>query len=91
LPLGGPGDEVGTQEYSIAGSGSACVGAAGPVCVGVDHELRHRGWSEEQTIVEEATEVAQDPLESGEMGLPVGCACGGTAAGRRRRCRVRRR
>jgi hypothetical protein len=43
LPLGGLGDEVGTQEYSIARSGSACVGAADPVCVGVDHELRRRG------------------------------------------------
>jgi hypothetical protein len=72
LPLGGPGDEVGTQEYSIARSGSVCVGAAGPDCVGVDHELRRRGWSEEQTEVVGAAEVAQDPLESGEMGLPWG-------------------
>jgi hypothetical protein len=35
LPLSGPGDEVGTQEYGIAGSGPARVGAAGPVSVGV--------------------------------------------------------
>jgi hypothetical protein len=52
LPLGGPGDEVGTQEYDIAGCGAACVRAAGPVGVGVDHELQRRGWSEEQTVVE---------------------------------------
>jgi hypothetical protein len=43
LPLGGLGDELGTQEYTIVGSGSACVGAADPVWVGVDHELRRRG------------------------------------------------
>jgi hypothetical protein len=42
LPLGSPGDEVGAQEYGLAGSGSACVGAADPVGVGVDHELRCR-------------------------------------------------
>jgi hypothetical protein len=52
LPLGDRGDEVGTQKYSIAESGSACVGSVGPVCVSVDHELRRRGWSEEQTVVE---------------------------------------
>jgi hypothetical protein len=43
FPLGGPGDEVSIQEYNIVGSGSACVGAAGPVGVGVDHELRRQG------------------------------------------------
>jgi hypothetical protein len=39
LPLGCLGDEVGTEEYSITGSGSTCVGVASPVCVDVDHEL----------------------------------------------------
>ena len=63
LPLGGLGDEVGAQEHDIAGSGPARVGAAGPVSVGVDHELRHRGWSEEEAVVERAAEVAQDLLE----------------------------
>jgi hypothetical protein len=52
LPLGGLGDEVGAQEYDIAGSGSACVRAADPVGVGVDHELRRWGCLEEQTVVE---------------------------------------
>jgi hypothetical protein len=49
LPLGGPGDELGTQEHDITGDGPARVGAAGPVSVGVDHKLRRRGWSEEMS------------------------------------------
>jgi hypothetical protein len=39
LPLGGLGDEVGTQEHGITGSRPACVRTASPVSVGVDHEL----------------------------------------------------
>jgi hypothetical protein len=73
LPLGGPGDEVGAQEHGIAGSGPSRVGTAGPVNVSVvDHELRRQGWSEQEAVVEGAAEVAQDPLESGEVGLPRG-------------------
>lgn len=44
------------------------VGIASPVSVSVDHELRRRGGS----VVEGATEVAHDPLESSEMMLPHG-------------------
>jgi hypothetical protein len=68
LSLGDPGYEVGAQEHGIARSGPTHVGTAGRVSVGVDHKLRHRGWSEE-AIVEGVAEVAQDPLESGEMWL----------------------
>jgi hypothetical protein len=70
LTLGGPRDEVGAQEHSVTGGGPARVGTASPVSVGVDHELRRRGWSEKEAVVEGATEVAQNPLERGEMGLP---------------------
>jgi hypothetical protein len=69
MSLGGPVDEVGAQEHCIAGSGPARVGTASPVNVSGDHELRRWGWTEE-AIVEGATKVAQDPLESGEVGLP---------------------
>jgi hypothetical protein len=69
LPLGGPGDEVGAQEHGIAGGGPTRVGAADPISVRVDHKFQRRGWAEE-AVVEGAAEVAQDPLESGEMGLP---------------------
>jgi hypothetical protein len=63
LPLGDPGDKVGTQKHSVTGSGPACVGAASPVSVCVVHELRHRGGSKEKAIVDGATEVAKDPFE----------------------------
>jgi hypothetical protein len=46
LPLGGSRDEVGAQEHGVAGGGPARVGTASPVSVGVDHELRRRGWAE---------------------------------------------
>jgi hypothetical protein len=55
LPLGSPGDEVGAQEYGIAGGVSARVGAAGSVGVGVDHKLRRREWSKEETVWETQT------------------------------------
>jgi hypothetical protein len=45
LPFGGPRDEVGAQEHGVTGGGPARVGTASPVSVGVDHELRRRGWS----------------------------------------------
>jgi hypothetical protein len=63
-------DEVGAQKYGIAGGGASRVGAASPVCV--DHKVRRRGWSEEEVVVEGASEVAQNALESGEVGLSWG-------------------
>lgn len=39
LSLGGPGDDVGAQEYCITESEAACVGAASSVSVGVDQKL----------------------------------------------------
>jgi hypothetical protein len=45
LPLRGPGDEVGAQKHDVAGCGSTRVGAASPVDIGVDHQLRSRGGS----------------------------------------------
>jgi hypothetical protein len=67
LTLGGPRDEVGAQEHGVTGGGPARVGTA--VSIGVDHELRRRGWLEKEAVVEGAAEVAQNPLERGEMGL----------------------
>jgi hypothetical protein len=62
LTLGGPRDEVGTQEHGVTGGGPTHVGTASSVSVGVDHELRRRGWSEKEVIIEGAAEVAQNPL-----------------------------
>jgi hypothetical protein len=70
LTLGSPRDEVGTQKYGITGGGSARVGAASPVSIGVDHKFQRRGWSEEEAVVEGALEIVHNPLESDEVGLP---------------------
>jgi hypothetical protein len=70
LTLVGPRDEVGAQEHGATGGGPTRVGTASPVSVGVDHEFRRWGWSEKEVVVEGAAEVAQNPLERGEMGLP---------------------
>jgi hypothetical protein len=72
LSLGGPGDKVGAQEHRITRSGLARVGIAIPVTVSVDHEFRCRGGLEKKVVVEGAAKVAQDPLESGDIGLPRG-------------------
>jgi hypothetical protein len=42
LTLGSPGDEVGTEEHGIAGSGTTRFWIANTVNVGVDLELRHQ-------------------------------------------------
>jgi hypothetical protein len=39
LPLGGPRDEVGAQEYGIAEGGPTRVRTASPVSVGLDHKF----------------------------------------------------
>jgi hypothetical protein len=46
LPLGSPGDEVGTEEHGVTGGGPVSVRTASPVSIGVDHELRRRGGLE---------------------------------------------
>jgi hypothetical protein len=70
LPLGSPGDEVGTQEHDIARGGRARVGAADPVSVCVHHKIRRRGWAKEEAVVTRAPKISQNLLESGDVGLP---------------------
>jgi len=70
LPLGRPRDEVAAQEDGVARRGPASVRAATPVGVGVDDEVSGGRSVEEQTIVNRATEVAEEPLQSSEEWLP---------------------
>jgi hypothetical protein len=66
LPLRGPGDKVGVQKHDIIGCGPMRVGAATPIGVGLDHQLRSRRGPKEAEV-EGAAKVVKDPLESGEV------------------------
>jgi hypothetical protein len=75
LSLGGPRDKVGAQEHVITRSGLVCDGTTSLGIVDVNHELQRREGPEHKVIVEGAMEVAQDPLESSEMGSHAVCMC----------------
>ena len=70
LPFGRPGDQVVTEEHSIARGGLACVRTAGPVCIRVDYQLRGRGRAQKQSKVKSAPDVSEDPLQCNQMGIP---------------------
>jgi hypothetical protein len=55
LALGGPGDEVVTEEHSIARGGPACIWATRPVRIRVDHQLGGGGASQVETKVQGAS------------------------------------
>jgi hypothetical protein len=55
LVLGGPGDEVVTEEHSIARDGPACIWATHPVRIHVDHQLKGGGASQMETKVQGAS------------------------------------
>jgi len=44
LTLGGPGDEIITEEHSVARGGLARVWATSPISVSVDHKISGRRW-----------------------------------------------
>jgi hypothetical protein len=70
LLLRGPGDEVGVQEHGVAGGGPVRVGAASPINVDVDHQLRSWRGSKEEVVVEGAAKVVKNLLDNDEVGLP---------------------
>jgi hypothetical protein len=68
--LGGPGDEVVTEEHSVAQSGPACIWATCPVCIRVDHQLRGGGRVlQVEAEVQGASQIAQDVLHHGAVRL----------------------
>ena len=44
LTLGGPGDEIITEEYGVDRGGLARVRATSPISVSVDHKISGRRW-----------------------------------------------
>lgn len=69
LLLGGLGDEIGAQEHDIDRGGPTSVGAAD---VGVGNQLISQRGSKKKTVVDGGTEVAKNPLCSGEVWFPRG-------------------
>jgi len=47
LTLGGPGDEIITEEHSVARGGLARVRATSPISVSVDHKISGRRWPQQ--------------------------------------------
>jgi hypothetical protein len=74
LTLQGPGDEVVTQEHSAAPSGPVSIGTTSPVSISVDDEVRHRGATKNQAMVEGALEAPKDVRGRGCPGDTEGCA-----------------
>jgi hypothetical protein len=69
--LRGPGDEIDAHEHSVDRGGPTRVGAAGPISIGIDNQLRSRRGSKE-AVVKSVMEVAKNLLHSGEVWLSRG-------------------
>jgi hypothetical protein len=74
LTLRVPGDVVVTQEHCVARSGPTSVRTIGPVSISADIEVRRRGTTKKQAVVEGALEVSKDVLHDREMGAHGGHA-----------------
>ena len=72
LAFGGPRHQVVAEKDTVVRGGASDVGAAGPIGVGVGGERGGRRGVKLKTEVEGATNVAEDPLDEVEMGLPRG-------------------
>jgi hypothetical protein len=69
LTLRGPGDEVVAQEHRVARSGPVSVRTTSLVSISVDDDVRCRGATKKQAVVEGALEVPKDAIRGCEMGL----------------------
>jgi len=69
LALGQPGHEVAAQKDGVTGGGAPGVRTPGPVGVSVDDELGGGRPLKKQPVVDGAAEVAEEALESSEVGL----------------------
>jgi hypothetical protein len=67
LVIGGPGDDVVTEEHDVAWGGSACIRSSRPVHIRVDCHLRGRGASQVEAEVQGASQIAQDALHRWEV------------------------
>jgi hypothetical protein len=69
LALGGPRNEIVVKKHSIARGGLAAVRTTSPISISVDNKISQSRQSQQETKVESASNVAQNPLESREVRL----------------------
>jgi hypothetical protein len=70
LALGGLGDEVATEEHSVAWGGSACIRTTRSVRICVDCQLEgESGASQVEAKVQWASQIPQNTLHRGEVRL----------------------
>jgi hypothetical protein len=62
LALGGPGDEVGTEEHSVSRRGSAGVRAASQISILVDHQILDTGWAQVKAQMQSTPYVVKNAL-----------------------------
>jgi hypothetical protein len=68
LALGGSGDEVVTEEHSVARGGPTCIRATRPVRIHVDRQLGGGGRaSQVEAEVQGPSQIAQDALHRGDV------------------------
>jgi hypothetical protein len=70
LPLRRPGDKAASEEYSIAGGGTACVRATGPISISVNNKLCWGSPRNGEAMIKSPLEIPQDPFSSNKMTLP---------------------
>jgi len=72
LSLRRPGDQVTTKEDSKTGCRLASIRTPCPISICVNYQLKRRGWTKEETMVDCTLQVAQDPFDSRKMRLTRG-------------------
>jgi len=69
LTLGRPGNQIITQKYTVARSGTASIGTTGPISISVHSEISSRGAKKVKPKVQGTLNVAQNALHGGEVWL----------------------
>jgi hypothetical protein len=70
LTLGRPRDEVVAKKHSIARGGLARIWTTGPISISIDHRIQSGGWSQQETQIKSALEIAQDALQCHQVRFP---------------------
>lgn len=67
LSLGGPRDQIVTEEDTVARSGATCVRTTSPIRVGISNKTILRGGRKLETVVKCALDVSKNPPDQGQV------------------------